>query len=50
MNLAISIIVETDKKKTERQIKAIEYQISRDSNPKDEQIHMQALKTLRESL
>lgn len=42
--------VPKDKEKIEKQIKALEYQISIDTVEKDKEIHMMALNELKEAL
>lgn len=46
----VEVVIPTDKKKLKAQIKALEYQIKADTNPKDRKIHKEALKKLKEAL
>ena len=46
----LSVMVSSDKQEVSRQIEALKYQIARDTNAKDKQIHQAALQTLENSL
>ena len=46
----LSVMVSSDKQEVRRQIEALKYQISRDTNNKDKQVHQAALRTLENSL
>ncbi|WP_010236355.1 hypothetical protein [Clostridium arbusti] len=46
----LKVIVPEDKPKLLRQIKALEYQIVRDTNNKDKQIHIIALQRLKNGI
>jgi hypothetical protein len=46
----LKVIVPEDKSKLLRQIKALEYQIVRDTREKDKQIHTEALEILKDSI
>jgi hypothetical protein len=46
----LQVIVPQNKSKLLRQIKALEYQLVRDTNDKDKQIHTEALQRLKDSI
>lgn len=46
----IKVQVPKDKAKIERQIEALEWQITQDKNDKDREIHQKALKELKKAL
>lgn len=42
----LEVVIPTDKKTLERQIKALEYALKQDTNSKDKLIHQEALESL----
>lgn len=46
----LNVVIPKDRKRIKRQIEALKWQVERDTNDKDRQIHLQAIKDLEKAL
>jgi len=50
VKIMLKVVVNKDTNKIKQQIQALEWQITQDTNLKDREIHLQALKALKQAL